>query len=30
VLGSERRGKDFGGYESKPTAVVLSPSSVSP
>jgi len=29
-LGSERHGKDFGGYEAKPRAVVLSASSVSP
>jgi len=30
ALGSERHGKDFGGYDVKPAAVVLSPSSVSP
>src|SRR5437588_331501 len=30
ALGSERHGKDFSGYETKPTAVVLSASSVSP
>jgi SHS family lactate transporter-like MFS transporter len=30
ALGSERHGKDFGGSEAKPTAVVLSASSVSP
>src|SRR6059058_1169566 len=30
ALGSERHGKDFGGYDAKPTAVVLSASSVSP
>jgi SHS family lactate transporter-like MFS transporter len=29
-LGSERHGKDFGGYDAKPRAVVLSASSVSP
>src|SRR5256886_2424494 len=30
ALGSERHGKDFGGQDPKPTAVVLSASSVSP